>query len=66
MQRAMIANRPWILLIAASSFCKASYLNYTMSKIIILVLLNLIGKFEIASAQTKLFVCSTIYDRKMR
>ena len=66
MQRAMIASRPWILLIAASSFCKASYLNYTMSKIIILVLLNLIGKFEIASTQIKLFVRSTIYDRKMR
>jgi hypothetical protein len=66
MQSAMIANRPRILFIADSSFFRASYLNYTMSGIIILVLLNFIGKFEVASTQIKLFVRSAIYDRKTR
>jgi hypothetical protein len=66
MHRAMIANRPWILLIAVYSLFKASYLNYLIFKRIILVLLNQMDNFETVSAQIKLFMRPTIYDNRMR
>ena len=66
MHRAMIANRPWILLIAVYSLFKASYFNYLIFKRIILVFLNQMDNFETVSAQIKLFMRPTIYDRKMR